>query len=91
MCRIISTALCNRIQLLKKILSEIPVMSGILQFAGSSPGIKHTCFKFRRELNTPMQQTAIFHGCKKDKFQKKKFLLIFAQNIDCGYTLEPPQ
>ena len=39
--------------------------------------------------NTPMRYTAIFQGCKKDNFQMKKcffFLLIFAQNIDCGYT-----
>ena len=43
--------------------------------------------------NTPMQYTAIFHGCKNVHFQMKIFniFLIFAQNIDCGYTLEPPQ
>ena len=43
--------------------------------------------------NMPMQYTAIFHGCKNNIFQKKKcdFFLIFAQKIDCGYTLEPPQ
>ena len=43
--------------------------------------------------NTPMHHTAIFHGCKNDNFQMKFFyiFLIFAQNIDCGYTLEPPQ
>ena len=37
--------------------------------------------------------TAIFHGCKNDNFQMKIFdiFLNFAQNIDCGYTLEPPQ
>ena len=40
-----------------------------------------------------VQYIAIFHGCKKDNFQMKMFdiFLIFAQNIDCGYTLEPPQ
>ena len=40
-----------------------------------------------------MQYTAIFHGCKNDNFQMIFFyiFLIFAQNIDCGYTLEPPQ
>ena len=39
-----------------------------------------------------VQYTAIFHGCKKGNFQRKKcdFFLIFAQNIDRGYTLEPP-
>ena len=43
--------------------------------------------------NMPMQYTAIFHGCKLDNFQMKKchIFLIFAQNIDFGYTLEPPQ
>ena len=40
--------------------------------------------------NTPMQYTAIFHGCKNVNFQMK-FFNIFVQNIDCGYTLEPPQ
>ena len=43
--------------------------------------------------NTPMQHTAIFHARKNDNFHLKifDFFLIFAQNIDCGYTLEPPQ
>ena len=40
--------------------------------------------------NMSVQYTAIFHGCKKDNFQMK-FFDIFAQNIDCGHTLEPPQ
>ena len=40
-----------------------------------------------------MQYTANFDGCKNDNFQFKfmDIFLIFAQNIDCGYTLEPPQ
>ena len=31
--------------------------------------------------------------CKNEKFHWKNFdiFLIFAQNIDCGYTLEPPR
>ena len=39
-----------------------------------------------------MQYTAIFYSCKNVHFQMKFFniFLIFAQNIDCGYTLEPP-
>ena len=43
--------------------------------------------------NMPMQYTAIFHGCKNVHFEMKicNIFLIFAQNIDCGYTLEPPQ
>ena len=38
--------------------------------------------------NMPMQYTAIFHGCKNGKFSVKECynFLIFAQNIDCGYT-----
>ena len=38
--------------------------------------------------NTPMQYTAIFHGCKNDNYRMKKIniFLIFPQNIDCGYT-----
>ena len=41
--------------------------------------------------NTPIQYTVIFQGCKNDYFQMKKkedSFLIFAHNIDCGYTLE---
>ena len=43
--------------------------------------------------NMSVQYTAIFHGYKNDYFQMKVFIffLIFAQNIDCGYTLESPQ
>ena len=41
----------------------------------------------------PVQYTAIFHGCKNDNFQIffGDIFLIFAQNIDCGYTFEPHQ
>ena len=50
------------------------------------------CNKSNHYANTPMQYTTIFHGSKSVNFQMKKFniFLIFAQNIDCGYTLEPP-
>ena len=36
--------------------------------------------------------TAIFHGRNNDNFRLKPFdyFQIFAQNIDCGYKLEPP-
>ena len=42
--------------------------------------------------NTPMQYTVIFHIYINDNFQIKNcdIFLIFAQNIDCGNTLEPP-
>ena len=41
----------------------------------------------------PMQYTEIFKVVKNENFQWKNFdiFLIFAQNIDCGYTLEPPR
>ena len=40
-----------------------------------------------------MQYTAIFHCCKNVNFQLKIiiFFLIFAYNIDSGYTLESHQ
>ena len=40
-----------------------------------------------------MQYTEIFCSCKNENFIKKKndIFLIFAQNIDCGYTLELPR
>ena len=43
--------------------------------------------------NLLMQYTDIFKVVKKEKIQLKHFdiFLIFAQNIDCGYTLEPPR
>ena len=49
---------------------------------------KHMC-KMNDYANMSVQYTAIFHGCKNDNFQMKIFdmFLIFAQNIDCGYTL----
>ena len=42
--------------------------------------------------NMPMQYTAIFKAVKMISFSWKiDIFLIFAQNIDCGYTLERPQ
>ena len=40
-----------------------------------------------------MQYIEIFSALEIENFQLKKFdiFLIFAQNIDCGYTLEPPR
>ena len=42
--------------------------------------------------NLPMQHTEKIFGCKNENFHWKKIdiILIFAQNIDFGYTLEPP-
>ena len=43
--------------------------------------------------NMPMQYTEIFKVVKNENFQPINFdiFLIFAQNIDYGYTLEPPR
>ena len=43
--------------------------------------------------NLPMRYTEIFIAIKMKNFRQKNFdiILIFAQNIDCGYTLEPPR
>ena len=43
--------------------------------------------------NLSMQYTEIFLALKIENFQLKNsdIFLIFAQNIDCGYTLEPPR
>ena len=64
---------------------------------GHSDLLRHTpCWnspQIEHYANMSVQYTARFHGCKNDIFQMKIFeiFLIFAQNIDCGYTLEPPQ
>ena len=45
-------------------------------------------FRFRVHYeNMPMQYSVIFHGRKNDNFHINcDIFLIFAQNIDCGYT-----
>ena len=67
---------------------------------GSLDHFSHSPFNNHLNFSSPLhyanmsvQYTAIFHGCKNDNFQMKIFdiFLFFAQNIDCGYTLEPPQ
>ena len=51
------------------------------------------CLEQKHYADTPMQYTAIFHGCKNVNFQMKNYniFLFLLLNIDCGYTLEPPQ
>ena len=39
--------------------------------------------------NMPLQYTASSYGCKNNN-KNCDIFLIFAQNKDCGYTLEPP-
>ena len=43
--------------------------------------------------NMTMQYIKIFKNVKKRKFLYKNFdiFLMFAQNIGCGYSLEPPR
>ena len=50
-------------------------------------------FSLNHYENMSVQYEAISKGGKNDIFRCKNmtFFLIFAQNIDCGYTLEPPQ
>ena len=59
------------------------VLSGeIQQSHGHFPLRKHAHAIYRK-----------FFGCKMTIFTGKKndIFLIFAQNMDCGYTLEPPE
>ena len=51
------------------------------------------CGERSHYANMSVQYTAMFHRCKNGNFQINKcnIFLIFAQNIDRGYTLEPPQ
>ena len=51
--------------------------------------IEHNLFHYE---NLPMQYIAILLALKIENCQLKNFdiFLIFAQNKDCGYTLEPP-
>ena len=55
---------------------------------GSFPVMK----RIKYYVNIPMEYTAIFHDCKNDNFHMINcdIFLMFAQNIDHGYTLEPP-
>ena len=46
---------------------------------------------YHRYANMPLQYTAICHGCENGIFPLTKcyIFLMFAQNIDCWYTLVP--
>ena len=78
------------------ITNQLPVhgVSSVVILCAMLPGLMSVSMTFQlmHYANTPMQYTAIFHGCKNVHFQMifLMFFLIFAQNIDCGYTLEPP-
>ena len=49
--------------------------------------------QFTHYENMSVQYETISKSGKNDIFRSKNatFFLIFAQNIDCGYTLEPPR
>ena len=49
---------------------------------------RYACY--RHYANMPMPYAKISKSCKNDNFQLRlfDFFHIFAQNIDCGYTLE---
>ena len=51
-----------------------------------------SCMTLRKHVHV-IYWNINFYGCKNDNFQMKNcdIFLIFAQNIDRGYTLEPPQ
>ena len=65
---------------IKRVLSKINI-----QFIASKASLHYE--------NIPMQYTEILCALKIGNFQLKFFyiFLIFAQNIDCGYTLELPR
>ena len=56
------------------------------------PVAEHVGYNLHYE-NLPMQYTETFSAVKVENFHQEYFdiFLIFAQNRDCGYTLEPPQ
>ena len=47
---------------------------------------------FIREYKVIAMQYTVINGCKNEKkiVETVYVFLIFAENIDCGYTLEPP-
>ena len=70
----------------------------LVHFLSSSCWLHHLCaYRYIVQVY-PLRKHAhaiyrIFFGCKNAIFHRKMFdiFLIFAQNIDCGYTLEPPR
>ena len=78
------------------VLSSISCIAALKMFWTTDAEIWKECNKNLYE-NMPMQCTEIFKVVKKIKNKKKMsrknvdIFLIFAQNIECGYTLEPPR
>ena len=57
---------------------------------GYNDGLCSHALSYKHYENMPMH-TEIFIGIKNENFQQEKKILIFAQNIDCGYMLELPR
>ena len=52
----------------------------------------HVHVASKHYANMSVQYTAISHDCKNGNFPMKNVIFIFfSQNIDRGYTLEPPR
>ena len=74
--------------------SQVPLLNRKAPFMEDIVVSKEGVTKLLKHYeNMPMQYRGIFKVVKNENFQWKKFdiFLIFAQNIDCGYTLEPPR
>ena len=76
-----------------KITDHPDMTSAVYRGRKASTQTKKTTTKHKAGVsqhydNAPMQYTTIVHGYKNDNFQVKNYniFLIFAQNIDCGYT-----
>ena len=70
----------------------MPLVSHFYVFYGSS-NIYMSRYPLQFITKTCPCNIQRFKDVKKENFQKKIFdmFLIFAQNIDCGYKLEPPR
>ena len=91
---IISKSLCNRILINEKNKLLIALINHHIRLVDMQlRALRGHSLSTLHYGNMSMQYTAIFHSCKNVNYQVKNcdFFLIFAQNIDCGYTLEPPQ
>ena len=71
-------------------LSDVLGSDAAARYYSMNSFICHQHFHYE---NMPMQLTEIFLALKIENFQLINFdiFLIFAQNIDCRYTLEPPR
>ena len=81
------------IQLSLKRLELFQYLECILNFDRSKCQFYNFCSDFVITKTCPCNKQSYFEHKKNENFQLKNFdffFLIFAQMIDCGYTLEPP-